>query len=150
VALLRAITEVNQFLPSVTQQNPDGSTRYLFGDELARRWWTTATLKDNRHLLPHPDLPHARSADFEDLSSDDLRDDVHTCARLIQEHGLEMLVLDQTRPDIGLATVKVVVPQLCHFWRRLGPRRLYEVPMRMGWLQRPLRAEELNPNTIFF
>jgi ribosomal protein S12 methylthiotransferase accessory factor len=46
--------------------------------------------------------------------------------------------------------VRVVVPGLCHFWRRLGFRRLYEVPVAMGWLERPLRPDELNPYTIFF
>ena len=36
---------------------------------------------------------------------------------------MEMLVLDQTRPEIGLPVVKVVVPGLRHFWAplRAGP-----------------------------
>jgi ribosomal protein S12 methylthiotransferase accessory factor len=59
-------------------------------------------------------------------------------------------VLDQTRPDIGLAVVKVVVPGMRHFWARLAPGRLYEVPVRLGWLERPLDEDELNPIPIFF
>ena len=58
---------------------------------------------------------------------------------------MEMLVLDQTRPDIGLNVVKVVVPGLRHFWKRLGAGRLYDVPVQMGWLDKPLTEEELNP-----
>jgi ribosomal protein S12 methylthiotransferase accessory factor len=55
-----------------------------------------------------------------------------------------MLVLDQTRPDIGLHVAKVIVPGMRHMWKRLAPGRLYEVPVKMGWLQEPLTEEQLN------
>jgi len=42
---------------------------------------------------------------------------------------MEFLVLDQTRPDIALPVVKVIVPGLRHFWPRFGPGRLYEIPV---------------------
>lgn len=63
----------------------------------------------------------------------------------IERRGLELLVLDQTRPDIGLPVVKAIVPGLRHFWPRLGPGRLYDVPVELGWLPRPLEENELNP-----
>ena len=63
---------------------------------------------------------------------------------------MQLLVLDQTRPDIGLNVIKVVVPELCHFWRRLGKRRMYEVPVKMKWLAEPLETHQLNPYSIFF
>jgi len=44
--------------------------------------------------------------------------------------------------------VKVVAPGLVHYWRRLGHRRLYEVPVRMGWREQPLREESMNPFSI--
>ena len=31
---------------------------------------------------------------------------------------MEMLVLDQTRPDIGLRVAKVIVPGMRHMWKR--------------------------------
>ena len=40
-----------------------------------------------------------------------------------------MLVLNQTRPDIGLPVVKVIIPGLRHFWSRFGAGRLYDVPV---------------------
>jgi ribosomal protein S12 methylthiotransferase accessory factor len=58
---------------------------------------------------------------------------------------MEMLVLDQTRPDIGLPVAKVIVPGLRHFWARFAPGRLYEVPVKLGWLREPLAEDELNP-----
>jgi ribosomal protein S12 methylthiotransferase accessory factor len=150
VALLRAVTEVNQFLPSVGYTRPDGTTIYLFGDDLARHWWTTARVEDLDYLRPDPDQPPRRASDFEDPSSDDLADDVRLCVEQARRHGLEVLVLDQTRPDLGLRVVRVAVPGLCHFWRRLGFERLYQVPVERGWLGQPLTPEQLNPYTIFF
>jgi hypothetical protein len=54
-------------------------------------------------------------------------------------------VLDQTRPDIEVPVVRVIVPGLRHFYRRLAPGRLYDVPVKLGWRDRPLAENELNP-----
>jgi oxazoline/thiazoline synthase len=62
---------------------------------------------------------------------------------------MEVLVLDQTRPDIGLPVVKVIVPGMRHFWARLGPGRLYDVPVRLGRQAKPTPYEELNPIPMF-
>jgi ribosomal protein S12 methylthiotransferase accessory factor len=67
----------------------------------------------------------------------------------VAEKGLETLVLDQTRPDLDLHVVKVIVPELRHYWPRFGPGRLYQVPVQMGWLPEPLSEEALNPQLIF-
>ena len=50
---------------------------------------------------------------------------------------------------VDLPVVKVVVPGLRHFWARFAPGRLYEVPVQLGLLDRPLREEELNPVAMF-
>ena len=62
---------------------------------------------------------------------------------------MEMIVLDQTHPDIGLPVVKVAVPGLRHFWPRFGPGRLYDVPVAMGWRTTPLAEPALNPVHLF-
>jgi ribosomal protein S12 methylthiotransferase accessory factor len=64
--------------------------------------------------------------------------------------GYEALVLDQTRPDIKLPVTRVIVPGLCHFWRRLGTPRLYEVPVTMSWQATPKRETDLNSWFIYF
>lgn len=150
IAVLRAVTEVNQFLPSVSLTNKDGSTRYLFGDEVARNWWTTARVEEQTYLLPAAGEPLVLSGELPDQSDDDLLTDVELCIELCRARGFELAVLDQTRPDIGLSVVKVHVPELCHFWRRFGKPRLYDTPVEMGWLDAPRSEAELNPYTIFF
>ncbi len=81
--------------------------------------------------------------------SDDLREDVLTCVEIAAQHSLEVLVLDQTRPDIGLNVVKVMVPGLRHFKARFAPGRLYDVPVKLGWLSTHLSEEQLNPIPMF-
>jgi hypothetical protein len=44
----------------------------------------------------------------------------------------------------------VVVPGLRHFWARFAPGRLYGVPVRLGWRERPAAEGELNPVAMFF
>ena len=59
--------------------------------------------------------------------------------------GSISLVLDQTRPDIGVPVIRVIVPGLRHFYRRFAPGRLYDVPVKLGLRKTPLREQDLNP-----
>jgi ribosomal protein S12 methylthiotransferase accessory factor len=150
IALNRALTEVNQCLPSVSSKMPDGSVQYPESDKLAVSWWQNATLENQPYLVPHPGMKPKTAADFTQLSSDDIKSDVMTCVEIVKNLGMEVLVLDQTRPDIGLNVVRVVVPGMRMFWKRWGPGRLYDVPVKLGWLSAPLSENQLNPFPIWF
>jgi bacteriocin biosynthesis cyclodehydratase domain-containing protein len=149
LGILRAVTEANQFLAAV-----EGLARSAAGgervDEATRAWLDTATLANQLHLGFDPQMPVRTAADYPRIQTDDLAEDVRRCVAVAERRGLETLVLDQTRPDIGLPVVKVLMPGMRHFWRRLAPGRLYDVPVALGWLQAPLREEQLNPLTVFF
>jgi oxazoline/thiazoline synthase len=149
IALLRALTEMNQFLPAVLEMPADGSGEYRFHDVVARQWWQHGKLAEQSYLAPSEDLPATAAASVPRVWTDDIRDDVELCRRLVEERGMEMLVLDQTQPDIGLPVAKVIVPGMRHFWARFAPGRLYEVPVQLGWLPKPLAEEELNPIPMF-
>jgi oxazoline/thiazoline synthase len=146
VAMLRAMTEINQSLPSVVSANPDGSTRYPRStDRLAIDWWQTAKLENQPYLMPHRDLLTKVYTDYPQMCSDNLREDVTHCQHIVEEKGMEMLVLEQTRPDIGLKVVKAIVPGLRLHVKRLGAGRLYDIPVQLGWLKEPLKETQLNP-----
>jgi ribosomal protein S12 methylthiotransferase accessory factor len=149
IALLRALTEMNQFLPAVIHSVGDGRRGYGANDPELVRWWSTATMANQPHLAPDPVLPARTPASWPRLASDDLAEDLAFAERLVSERGLEMLVLDQTRPDIGLPVVKVIVPGMRHFWARLAPGRLYDVPVALGWLPEPTNESALNPIPVF-
>ncbi|WP_052422916.1 TOMM precursor leader peptide-binding protein [Nonomuraea candida] len=147
IAVQRALAELNQFIPAVIDVGPDGVTRYRFPEQDQVDWWANARMADHPYLSPSgasvPASAYARPA------TGDLLDDVEAARALVEERGMEMLVLDQTRPDIGLPVVKVIVPGMRHFWRRLAPGRLYDVPVRLGWLAEPTPEEQMNPITMF-
>ncbi|MGK7905584.1 MAG: TOMM precursor leader peptide-binding protein [Hormoscilla sp.] len=146
LALQRALTEVGQVLPAVLNANSDGSTRYNVSVEPhVWQWWQTATLEKQPYLVADGQVTARKYSDYGMVWHDDLLADIQYCQKLVEAKGMEMLVLDQTRPDIGLNVVKVMVPGLRHFWKRLGPGRLYDVPVEMGWLDKPLTEAELNP-----
>ena len=146
IALGRALTEINQLLPSVRSEQSDGETNYpSSADPIAIEWWRTATITEQSYLVPNPAAPLKLRDDYPQLASDDLLEDVRLCQQIVEQKGMELLVLDQTRPDIGLRVAKVMVPGLRHMWRRLGPGRLYDVPVQAGWSQVPLTEAQLNP-----
>ena len=149
LALLRAVTEMNQMLSYLLQAPPEKVYNEHVTDEETVRWLKTATLANQPYLAPDGNTPPRRPADFANAWNDDIRDDVRHCQSLVERRGMEMLVLDQTRPEIGLPVVKVVVPGMRHFWARFAPGRLFDVPVQLGWLDRRLAEEELNPIPMF-
>jgi ribosomal protein S12 methylthiotransferase accessory factor len=75
----------------------------------------------------------------------DAREQVMACMRLAKQTDLDFLVLNQTRPDIEVPVVRVIVPGMRHFYRRFAPGRLYDVPVKLGLRDRALPESELNP-----
>jgi len=148
LAVLRAISEMNQFMPAVHRHNADGSTAYAFDDPDTLRWWQGATVANQPYLLPLPAAP-IRIGDYLTHSSGDVGQDLQTCISAAGRLGYDTLVLNQTRPDIGLPVVKVIVPGFRHFWARFAPGRLYDVPVGLGWSAAPTAEDLLNPIAMF-
>ncbi|MEW1633385.1 TOMM precursor leader peptide-binding protein [Streptomyces sp. NPDC093801] len=148
IAVSRALTEMNQFIGAVLPMQSDGSGEYAFDDPDQKRWWSTATIENQPYLLPLPGRVHTY-ADHPYEQGDDLLDDLERARRTVEAQGLEMLLLNQTRPDVGLPVVKVIVPGLRHFWPRYAPGRLFDAPVRLGWLDAPTPEEDLNPIGMF-
>ena len=150
IALERALVELNQLLPIANVPEAQRAKgEYLTRDRNFVNWLNEASLEKMPYLAPDPDIPPKRTEDFTPLCPPTIPDSVRLCIRKAEERGLETLVLDLTRPDIGLPVVKVIVPGMRHFWPRLGPGRLYDVPFEMGLLDRKLKEDELNPIGLF-
>jgi ribosomal protein S12 methylthiotransferase accessory factor len=143
-ALRRALTELNQMMPPAT-----GAGELDSEDPDAAAWWRAATVRNQPYLQPDPSRPASRPQDFAYQPSPDLTADIRTVQNKLEAIGLEVLVLDQTRPDIELPVVKVIVPGLRHFWARYGPGRLYDVPVQLGLLAEPTTYNGLNPIPMF-
>ncbi|MFP5270483.1 TOMM precursor leader peptide-binding protein [Coleofasciculus sp.] len=144
IAILRALTEVNQ-IGLELDKIPDDK---LQGE--SKDWLLQVTRASHPCLVPDASQPLKTAQDYPKRWSDDIYTDVMTCVEIAQGVGLETLVLDQTRPDIGLNVVKVIIPGMRGLWLRLGSGRLYDVPVKLGWRTVPLAEAEMNPMTIPF
>jgi ribosomal protein S12 methylthiotransferase accessory factor len=145
VAILRAVTEMNQTL-GIELDNGKSTP----DDRDWQYWLKEATLENQPYLVGARRVPLKVYSDYPQCDRDDLREDVLACVEMTAALGMEIFVLDQTQPDIGLNVVKVIVPNMRHFWTRFAPGRLYDVPVKMGWLSAPLTEEQLNPIPMFF
>ncbi|MBE9263293.1 TOMM precursor leader peptide-binding protein [Microcystis sp. LEGE 00066] len=144
IAILRALTEVSQVgleLDKIPDDKLDGESK---------DWMLNVTVENHPWLAPDPSVPMKTASDYPKRWSDDIHTDVMNCVKTAQTAGLEVMVLDQTRPDIGLNVVKVIIPGMRTFWTRFGQGRLYDIPVKLGWLDAPLAEEELNQTNIPF
>jgi ribosomal protein S12 methylthiotransferase accessory factor len=141
IAVLRAMTELSQFLSiglmGARSQNPSSQDSSGDGFPLFR-------LQDHPYLTPSG-TSVVRSDVGAKFGRLDTREQVTACVNIAKREGLDFLVLDQTRPDIEVPVVRVIVPGLRHFYRRFAPGRLYDVPVKLGLRDRPLPENELNP-----
>jgi ribosomal protein S12 methylthiotransferase accessory factor len=149
IAMSRAITEIAQMMPVLPQADArDDAGRLAPSERQSIRWIREATCENQPYVVPAAAI--VRSAeDLPSLAADDLRDDVATVVDIVGRRGMEVIVLDATRSDIDLCTVRVTVPGLRHFWARFAPGRLYDVPVAQGWLSAPRDESALNPIPFF-
>ncbi|MBR1122030.1 TOMM precursor leader peptide-binding protein [Bradyrhizobium lablabi] len=136
IALLRSLTELTQFMSIGMMGGGSGEKPTLDGV-------TPLRLEDYPFLIPsdNPIVPPAPSLKVPDNTSGQ----VNACIEIATGAGYDFLVLDQTRPDVEVPVVRVLVPGLRHFYRRFAPGRLYDVPVKLGLLDRPRTESELTP-----
>ncbi|QBI55456.1 TOMM precursor leader peptide-binding protein [Streptomonospora litoralis] len=142
VALRRAVAEACQLLPHC--QDPAA-----WEDPDAAAWLDGPGTRGAPHLLPAAHLRMTVPPDRGVQPCDDLAAQVRRLRDRFAERGMEMLVLDQTRPDIGLPVAKVVAPGMRGFWSRFAPGRMFDVPVKLGRLSKPTPYGKLNPDLIF-
>lgn len=147
IALSRAIAELCQVVDAHGEGLPIRHGRLSTVEQALRRWLRQARLKDLPYLVPYGE--GASLGQFPNWSAPDVKKDVEWCVAKARRLGLEVLVLDMTRPDLDFPVVRVIVPGMRHCWGRFAPGRLYEVPVKMGWRKTTLSQSELNPIPYF-
>lgn len=158
-ALLRALFEICQIRPGEAR-------RYREQPPLERlkRYQDIKTLEDHSAFLTIPErsgeftflLENGRKLrlnDLEDYSTGDLKSDLCSCVEMLRGAGCRVAYADLTTPDVVGYPIRVVRTlatglQPIHFGygeERLGGRRLFEVPQRLGFASRVLSESDLNP-----
>ncbi len=85
----------------------------------------------------------------------DLTDDLKAFLQTFRELNLDVIVVDQTTPETlrnGLHCVKVLIPGMLpmtfgqHLVRLSGLERVLRIPAELGYTDKPLTPEQLNPH----
>lgn len=126
-AALKAVQELVQLLYSETR----------LGACIKQHWLQSQTLQEHEWLLP----------DSESLRVDGLIENptLEVLLSRARKKGLQVLSVDLSRAETAMRVLKVCVPGMRSSSRRLGPGRLYVLPVEMGWVAGPAEEEELNP-----
>jgi oxazoline/thiazoline synthase len=138
IALLRTLTELNQFLSIGLMGGGTGEKPSLDGT-------TPLQLREHPFLTPGGNLPVLPDPGAKFGPLETTRQQVDACVEIARRAGLDFLVLDHTRPDLEVPVVRVIVPGLRHFYRRFAAGRLYDVPVKLGLRDRPMPESELTP-----
>ena len=132
-ALNKAIMEMTQLLPVVLSEHDPVCFLSAETDHI-----------DMSFLTPDEEVTATGCPQFSLPVSGSSEQQVLSCVELVKSWNLEMLILDQTRKDVGMPVVKVVVPGMRSWWARFAAGRLYDLPVEVGWLDKP--KEEVNLN----
>ncbi|MCC8484132.1 MAG: YcaO-like family protein [Rickettsia endosymbiont of Labidopullus appendiculatus] len=148
IAIEKAVLELLQVLESVFDKDDNGTIEYVYSNVDAKKWWDEARTSNQPYLLPKDNI----SNDLANYNFVIIKDNnsLENCINIIKKARLEAYYIDQTRKDIGVAVVKVIVPGLRHLGRSFAPGRLFDVPVKMGWTKKPTLEKDLNPYPIFF
>jgi oxazoline/thiazoline synthase len=133
-ALAKALMEMTQFLPIVVS-----------GHDPVCCLCAEAGHIDTSFLTPDEAVAVTAYSHFSPPFSRRPEQQVLSCVELVKSWSLEMLILDQTRKDVGMPVVKVVVPGMRSWWARFATGRLYSLPVQIGWLDEPKEEVNLNP-----
>ena len=131
VAAYRAASEVGQVWYEAKRSGALPS--------LLASWLLHANVAEHPYLTPShlQDAPRAHNSEAG-----------RTCTTVV-EHleavQLDAYVVDHSRDDVCVPTVRAIVPGLRHIWNRRAPGRLYDVPVKMGWRSGPALERDLNP-----
>ena len=94
-----------------------------------------------------------RLEEIPNLAGDSVRADLERCVALLGDAGSQVAYVDVTTPEIAerdLRVARVIATELqpIHFGygqERLGGRRLFETPRRLGYTTRDQTRADLNP-----
>lgn len=133
IACVRALTELCQLIP-IRYEN---ASPFDFD-----------AIKPESFLMPNIESAEVSLSPYNTSGTNNLKDDIELVISTVENLGLEPLVLNYTRYDFAIKTVKVVIPGMCHIWPQFGNARLYSVPVKMGWKQSEIDEKSLNPQSL--
>ena len=158
-ALLKSLFEICEARPGEVRRYRENPSA-----ERLKRYQDVKTLEDHSAYLTVPErlgefaflLENGCNQNFADLpdhSTGNLKSDLNRCIEILREAGCRVVFADVTTPDLAGYPIRAVRTlatglQPIHFGHagaRLGGRRLFELPKRLGFAPKVLSETDLNP-----
>nr|WP_250207803.1 TOMM precursor leader peptide-binding protein [Curvibacter sp. CHRR-16] len=133
-------------LPQAAERAVTELVQLIAVDKCLPAQWTQGRAQPPSFLYPQE---QAKRVPVLAASYQDIAQDIQACVEAAACADLEVILHDYSRPDIPLHTVKVVVPGLCHVWPELANPRLYQVPVKLGWLPQSLTEAQFNTWALY-
>lgn len=146
VAVSRAIAELNQFVATLEPCNMD--PKFSLAPEI-EDWLRTANIHEHKYLWPDDAAKHIDPIAPEYCEFESPKQELEFLVSRLTQMGFEVYRACLTRPETRMHACKMIVPELRHFWPRFSQGRLFDVPVKLGWIQIPLAESELNPIGFF-
>ncbi|MBD9373054.1 YcaO-like family protein [Rhizobium sp. ARZ01] len=134
-AAVASLTEMMQTLQSLDMRKAIPAA----SDDPFLFWLEAVNSCSMPHLLPAAGNKRGKG-DKATVSSPSL----DRCTALCRDRGLRLLMVDLTRPRVGVPVARVIVPGLRPQHTRFAAGRLFDLPPRLGWCNRPPTVAELN------
>lgn len=138
IAAERSVIELNQLMPILLTKRSSTSDQDIYD------WLEGQTISANKHFIPLGGRKVNINDQYRCMKKPSLVEAIELIIAGLANVNIELLFCDLTQPDIKMPVVKMIAPGLRHYWRRTGPGRLYDVPLKMGWLDKALSEHELN------
>ena len=101
-------------------------------------------LNEHEYLVPSPDREW-RSPAISPVVSGTIAEQVGWCTQAAKRVGVEILVVDMTRPELGFPVARIIAPGMRPWSPRLAAGRLYDTPVQLGWRKRAMCEQDANP-----
>ena len=128
-AAVRAASEMLQFwFWGAVSRDPPGRAAWLESESLQTQPWLKPT---GLRRLP------------EAATEEPVTETLNQLVTQLAIKGYDPLMVDLTRPAIGVPVVRILVPGLRSHLPHFGTGRLFDVPQRLGWVSERRKEEEL-------
>lgn len=148
VAIAKCIHELNQMMVHRTENRDFSSGMIAPSQKDFARWVLNENLRDHPHLTSIYKKSFSEM-DYPSIELEDFRDLIESLINILRGKNLSPYWLNMSHVDINFFTVRAIIPGLRHFWRRLGPGRLYNVPVEQGLLDQCKPESSMNPTPYF-
>jgi len=150
VSVVRAVTEMYQMLVGINRYK-DMSQLSGIGnggiDGLVRDWLMKEKIDDHSHLVGEGEQS---KDDGVERSFEYIEEELDWLLDQYKQKDISVYAINMTSSSIGFPVVKVFAPSMRHFWPRFGEGRLFDLPVKLGYVEKAKDEDSMNRLGFFF